>query len=72
MWDDLLWTILIYALVVAIIFWAWGRISSYVPEPFKMVLFVLGVVLMALLAIGFLTSRVGLIPCCVVGGVQLL
>lgn len=71
-WASLIWTLVIYGLVAYIVYWIWGKVSSYIPEPFRVPIVVIGAVVIGAIVIGLITSRVPLIPCCVIGGVQLV
>jgi MFS superfamily sulfate permease-like transporter len=50
-WGHFIWLIVILALVVLVILWAWSRLGPKVPEPLRTVLVVLGILGFALIVI---------------------
>jgi len=73
MWLDLLWTLLIYGVVFAIVWWIATTIESKVPfiAPFMWLAWVVLAVAAGAVCIGILIGNVPLIPFLQVGSARL-
>jgi len=71
-WTALIWTLVLYGVAAAILWWVWSKVGTRIPEPFHFGIEIVACVVAGFICLGILFSQTPLIPCCVLGGVQLL
>jgi hypothetical protein len=50
-WLHFIWVLIVIALVIFVLWWAWGLIGPKIPQPLNTILFVLGVFAIAVIII---------------------
>jgi hypothetical protein len=73
MWLDLIWTLGLYLVIFAIIWWAVSEVEKRVPkvQPFIWLIWVVLIVAAAAIAVGILIGKVPLIPFLEIGSRRL-
>lgn len=56
---QLLIYVVVLGLIVAVVWWGWGKVGPMIPQPFNMVIVVLGVLIICVLVINILLGLIG-------------
>ena len=53
-WIHFIWVIVVVALIIFVIYWAWTKIGPLIMEPVRTIIMVLGIILIAICIIYFI------------------